>query len=52
VLVEEHVPKHLVALHFHGQNVVVDILEADPVVQRMVVEVDLYWSQALVPENE
>jgi len=32
--------------------VVVDILVADPVVQRMVVVVDLYWSQALVPENE
>jgi len=32
--------------------VVVDILVADPVVQRMVVVVDLYSSQALVPENE
>jgi len=28
--------------------VVVDILVADPVVQRMAVVVDLYWSQALV----
>jgi hypothetical protein len=30
----------------------VDILGAGLVVQRMVVEVGLYWSLALVPENE
>jgi hypothetical protein len=30
----------------------VGILEAGLVVQRMVVEVGLYWSLALVPENE